>query len=380
MGGRARWHSDDMDRSDRLVAAGVTGIALVGLVVGRWVADPPIHDLPPWVVALVLLQGGVLLWRRSRPVEVLMASSAAVLALALLRHPIAGAALGPMAAAWAVGVHAASRRAWLLVPPVAIALSVVGAGIGFSTGEERDPIAHAVTTVALYVAVFLAGRLLRTRREAAAERTRAAVAEERGRIARELHDVVAHHMGVVSLHAGAGRRLVDHDPEAAKQAFAQIERSTREALAAMPALVGSLRDGNDVAAPQPRLDDLERLVAGVVDAGQRVTLVVEGDRRELPAAVELSAYRIVQEAVTNAGRHAGPARVDVTVRFTPDALELAITDDGRGDTPPDDGRGYGITGMKERVRSLGGTCDIGPRPGGGFSVQATLPITTAGVR
>jgi signal transduction histidine kinase len=215
-----------------------------------------------------------------------------------------------------------------------------------------------------------AERLQREREDS----TRVAVAEERARIARELHDVVAHSVSVMTVQAGAARLLLSTDPRRASEPLLAVEETGRQALAEMRRLLGILRqDGaGPVLEPQPGLADLPALAATVREAGLPVTLTVAGDARPLPAGVELAAYRITQEALTNTLKHAGSARADVTVRYEQDAVVLEICDDGRATGGA--GPGHGIVGMKERAALYGGSAQAGPAPGGGYSVRARLPV------
>jgi signal transduction histidine kinase len=204
---------------------------------------------------------------------------------------------------------------------------------------------------------------------------RRAVLEERVRIARELHDVVAHHVSVMGVQAGVARRLFDRDPTEAVAAIGSVETASRQAIADLQQLVGVLRrqeEGDDLA-PQPSLGRLPELVEHMRQAGLPVELTVQGRRAPLPAGVELSAYRIIQEALTNTLRHAGPAHAGVTVRYGDASVEVEVVDDGQG---PPSGRlrtgSKGLVGMRERVSLYGGRLDAGPRPGGGFRVHAVL--------
>lgn len=204
------------------------------------------------------------------------------------------------------------------------------------------------------------------------------MAGERARITRELHDVVAHAMGVMVIQAGAARRVVHRAPDDAEAAIATIETTGREALGEMRRLVGVLRATAGLAdrGPQPSLDRVADLVATSSTADVAVSLHVDGDEHPLAAGLELAAYRIVQEALTNARRHAGPARVDVTIGYHHDHLAVTVVDDGRGAAADrtGDSPGHGLLGMRERVALYGGTLHTGPRPGGGFEVRATLPL------
>jgi signal transduction histidine kinase len=204
---------------------------------------------------------------------------------------------------------------------------------------------------------------------------RRAVLEERVRIARELHDVVAHHVSVMGVQAGVARRLFDRDPAEAVAAIGSVETASRQAIADLQQLVGVLRrqgDGDDLA-PQPSLQRLPELVEHMRQTGLPVELTVKGHQGPLPAGVELSAYRIIQEALTNTLKHAGPARAAVSVRYGNGAVELEVVDDGQGSPPARPGTGgKGLVGMQERVRLYGGRLDVGPRLGGGFRVHAVL--------
>lgn len=216
-----------------------------------------------------------------------------------------------------------------------------------------------------------ANRLEREREE----RARAAVAEERAQIARELHDVVAHSVSVMVVQAGAVRRLLEPHQERQRQALLAVEQAGREALAEMRRMLGLIRKEPEALAlaPQPSLRHLDRLIEQMREAGLPVEVRVEGERVPLPPGVDLSAYRIVQEGLTNTLKHAGPARAEVVVRYEEDAVELEIVDDGRG-TAGGDGQGHGLAGMRERVSLYGGELESGPRPEGGFRVRVHLPV------
>ncbi|HJS49979.1 MAG TPA: histidine kinase [Gaiellaceae bacterium] len=251
-----------------------------------------------------------------------------------------------------------------------------------------DPAGVTAETVVFYALLFgapwVAGRAVRRRRlsegllkqeQAKAE---AAIAEERARIARELHDVVAHSISIMVLQARGGRRALQTEPGDADEAFAIIERTGRQALEEMRRLLGMLRRSDEAIAlaPQPSLKELDGLVEQMHAAGLPVQVAVEGEARELPPGVDLSAYRIVQEALTNALKHAGPARVRVLLRYGEDDLELEIADDGSG-TGDGSGSGYGLLGMRERVSVYGGELQAGRRPEGGYALRVRLPLGSA---
>jgi signal transduction histidine kinase len=212
--------------------------------------------------------------------------------------------------------------------------------------------------------------------EAREELARRAVTEERLRIARELHDVVAHSMSIIAVQSGVGVHVLDSQPEEARKALAAVEATSRQALVEMRRLLGVLRqeaEPRGSLSPAPGLAELETLAAEVARAGVRVEVHIEGTPCELPAGLDLSAYRIVQEALTNVVRHAGPATARVAVRYSPGQVALEVVDDGRGPGAEDRG-GHGLAGMRERAALYGGTLEAGPVPGGGFRVAATLPV------
>jgi signal transduction histidine kinase len=217
--------------------------------------------------------------------------------------------------------------------------------------------------------------------QAREELARRAVTEERLRLARELHDVVAHAMSVIAVQSGVGAHVAASRPEEVGKALAAIEATSRGALDELRRLLGVLRQDSEPQAsltPVPGLANLDRLLAEVGKAGLAVRVRVEGTPLQLPAGVDLSAYRIVQEALTNVAKHAGPAHAQVTIGYRDQDVTVEVTDDGRGGvTPVGDGRGgtgHGLIGMRERVAAFNGHLEVGPRPGGGFRVAARLPL------
>jgi signal transduction histidine kinase len=187
--------------------------------------------------------------------------------------------------------------------------------------------------------------------------------------------VIAHHVSMIVLQAGAERRLLDGANASTREVLETVERTGRSALTEMRRLLGMLRgDANEPLTPQPGLTDVPVLVRQLREAGLPVELHVEGERRELPIGIELSAYRIVQEALTNALKHAGQASASVNIRYGSDSLELEIADDGAGASTPISSGGHGLVGMRERVALYGGRLDAGRRPSGGFVVRVLLPI------
>ncbi|MFJ5120788.1 sensor histidine kinase [Kitasatospora sp. NPDC088548] len=259
-------------------------------------------------------------------------------------------------------------------------LGLVGAGLSeFGSRELWNNLVLAA--LAVVTAWSLGSALARYRsysaalREHQADVAKAELAQERIQLARELHDVIAHSMSVVNVQAGYGRFVIGRDPAQAEQALAAIQAVSRDAMVEMRGLLTVLRDAGAEAAvppPAPRLADLDRLVASCAEAGLKVELRVRGQVRELSAGVELSAFRIVQETLTNVVKHAHAASARVNVDYGEEALALEVTDAGRGG--PVEAGGHGLAGMAERVGLYEGTLDAGPLPGGGFRVRAVLPL------
>jgi signal transduction histidine kinase len=393
-----------------VVADGLLAAVLALLAFSQLLIQPSIYRRlgievrSPDLVAvlIVLVQTIPLAWRRRAPVLVLAVLAAAELTNLLLRFPPTLAQIGIFVALYTVAVHSTLARS--LKVAFAYGLYVVVYGILFERWYDDVTWQDWVTSYALLAAAWGLGELQRRRRLATVHleelnaqlqrerdlKARWAVAEERARIARELHDVVAHSVSVMVVQAGAARRLVDGHPAQARQALTSIESTGRQALAEMRRLLGVMRrDGDarpeeaaDALAPQPGLADLDALVGRARDAGLEVELQVEGAPRPLAAGVDLSAYRIVQEALTNCLKHAGAAKAIVRLCYGREDLELQVLDDGRGVVGlREEGRengGHGLIGMRERVAVFGGDLDVGPRPGGGFKVDARLPLEPAG--
>ena len=284
-----------------------------------------------------------------------------------------------LAAFAAAGAHPDVRSA--------LAGALVGyASIATILLDDRPRLASTLSVIGVSAVAWAIARALVERgrraehleeRAAGLERAHAkAVAHERATIARELHDVIAHSVSVMTVQAGAARLLLDEDPPRARESLVAVEETGRQALGEMRRLLGILRgDEHETRlAPQPGIADLDALVEHVRAAGLPVDVVVEGEPKRLPPGIDLAAYRVVQEALTNALKHAGAARAQVSIRYGVTALELAVTNNGQ---VRENGRGgHGLVGMRERVTLYGGTFEAGPRRGGGYAVRASLPLET----
>ncbi len=345
---------------------------------------------PAWLVPAVvvgLLATWSLALRRRNPVAVLVVVVAAGLLLDLVLGGNSGALVPQIAVAvYTMALGWTWRRASLVAVATALAFIVSGAigqrDLGLATVVSRAAVIGGATAVGLYMATrrayveALQQRNLHLERERALLSTQA-VAEERVRIARELHDVVAHHVSLLVVQAGGVRATLDPD-HPARPVLESMAATGRQALDEMRRMLGLLRVGEAGAAPdltpQPGLGDIEALVAQTRAAGLPVEFSVEGDPRPLPVGVDLSAYRIVQEALTNVMKHAGPARVRVALHHGEHALEIEVLDNGRGNLGAARAAGHGLVGMRERVALFGGELVTGPAPRGGFAVHARLPI------
>ena len=333
----------------------------------------------PFAAALVLLAlaCAAIYWRRSQPFAVLWVTVIATALAAGIGYSQMGGGLAMLVALYTVGRHASSDL-WSYI-------GLGGASAVFGLDYLFGNLTAAAVGVGIVVVslVWYIGTRVRMRAEHAAqlERERAsdadrAVAEERTRIARELHDVVAHRVSLMTVQAGAARTIVGDDPQAALQAMEAVEHAGREALDELRHLLGVLRpkaEGGSLG-PQPGLADVGRLVDQFREAGLDVSFTTTGMPTGLPARVDLSAYRIVQEALTNVLKHAGPgAQSEVRLSLDDDAISIEVTDDGHAVTTLP-GSGHGIMGMRERALLLGGSLTAGPRADGGFGVVARLPI------
>ncbi len=381
----------------------------------------------PLLVALTLVAALALLWRRRAPSTVLVVSACAAAVVILLARggDDDASSIGPYFALYTLAAYRPRRRS---IAGLAFAGALLGGAAAVEGVHSRHGgLAPTIGTLALVFAAWAYGRSVGLRRaymaelEARAEHLqrgraadmRAALAEERARIARELHDVVAHHVSVMTVQASAAQRTLERDPARSREAMAAVEETGRGALREMRRLVGVLRDPAEAGpaaggemAPQPGLADIDALVASVREAGLDVAVTVRGEPRPLSSGVDLAVYRIVQEALTNTLKHSGAASSRVLLRYDPDELTVRVLDDGRGLRPsrPPAGRGgaspapeversafagagpaagdggtprrlgHGLLGMRERVSLYGGRLYTGPRADGGYEVLARIPL------
>jgi signal transduction histidine kinase len=385
--------ADGGSMRERLLDAGLTALVTVASVGWTLGLKDEGHGVPAaggLGVVLALWASLPLLARRRWPLAVLAVIEAAVLVGLVQASPdLRVGGPGLVVAVFTVATRCPRPRA--LAAALALAggngLVVLAVTLLGHPGALHDVVADTILVLGAWAIgdnigtrrAYLAGleeRAERLEREQTVVSQRATLAE-RARIARELHDVVAHHVSAIAVQAGAAEEIAERDPRRARAVLATIQASSREALAEMRAVVGVLHEEGDgvTLAPQPGLAQLAQLAAQSRAAGLDVRVHVEGRPAPLPDALELSAYRIIQEALTNTLKHAGATRAEVTVRYAEDGVELIVTDDGAGETAPSalPGAGRGLVGMRERVALFHGRLDAGPLPGGGFRVVAQLP-------
>ncbi len=380
---------DALDRLvDPLLALGVLAVGVYEI----WIETGPAATVAgsrPANTAFLLLVAAPLVWRRRRPLAVLaivtLASIGWIYAWYFERQGPLTPFLAVLLSAYAVAATADGRRlmagaGFLAALVLSDVVAVVAGARPAETGAGWLFLAFAWVLARIVhrqraLAAALSERASELERERE-EKARLAVALERARIARELHDVVTHNVSVMVVQAGVERRVLGDASEATREVLGAIEQIGRDTLVELRRLLGVLRKGDErsALAPQPRLNGLDELVDQARDTGLRVELRVEGERVPLAAGVELSAYRIVQEALTNVLKHAGPARAEIVLRYGGDTLELEVSDDGRG-RGDGNGAGHGLLGMRERVVLHGGVFEAGERAGGGYLVRARLPLS-----
>jgi signal transduction histidine kinase len=384
------------------LAAGLALLSVLGSAVALqddfWAALPGLDGplVPPPLELFLLLAGTLpVVFRRVAPILVLAVCVAASLGLQSIGRPTL-LPLGVLVALYSVAVLRRPSSCGAAVFGYVIALLA-----GTITGQaplSDDLFFNYLVVVAGAVMLGYGVALGRARISLAEQRaaelareqetlTRTAVKEEQARIAREVHDIVAHDVSVIVAQAAVARRLLPTEPRTAEQALTSIEAVGRDALDSLRGLLGLLRTQRDGSErdPQPGLDHLPWLLAQVRQAGLPVELIVRGTARQLPATVELHAYRIVQEALTNSLKHAGPTRTTVTLDYRGESLDIEVSDQGRppqaghgqadhGHARPDSPAGYGLIGMRQRVAMLGGELTAGSEPERGFRVAARLPV------
>jgi signal transduction histidine kinase len=376
-------------RVDPLIWDTVLAFAILAFSIAVLVVDPPregggpVRDADVFAFALVCSACLPLIVRRRHALVVAVVVSVACAAYAALDYS-GDLILALILASYSAAAHAERDRVVAIALPATVAAAVVIA-IHDGGGNWTEGLVQVTFGVGI---PMLFGRIgFNRRRRIAREQERAAhdaVITERARIARELHDVVAHAMSVMVVQAGAARTVVHRDPAQAAESLRRIEETGRVGLEEMRRLIGVLKDESEGVAltPQPGLRDLEPLLTTVREAGLPVETLVEGTPRELSPGVDLTAYRLIQEALTNAIKHAGEgAHARVMMRYLPEALDLEIADDGRGpvpDTSPTGGNG--LIGMRERLAVFGGSLEASARPGGGFLVRAHIPLVPVEAR
>jgi signal transduction histidine kinase len=395
--GLRAWLRDHPTTRDGILAVALLAVGLPQLLVQPLDSEMARHYHQPDALnaAIVAAMVGALVLRRKTPLSALAGIIAGEAVLGVLDYAASPADLiAFLIAVYSVAAHRPLARSAI----GGVAAAIAFAALIFSYPVDVNPVEY-VTNMALLIGVWWLGRGLRLRRAYLAELedraqrlervregdARTARVEERARIARELHDVVAHHVSVMTVQAGAARRILDRDPVSAREAMSTIEGLGRTALSEMRRIVGVLRTERDPVhtgrelAPQPGLHDIGGLIDRVRETGLMVQLWIEGEPRTLSPGVDLAVYRLVQEALTNTLKHAGPqARAWVRIHYAGQGVNVEIEDDGRGAAAGlpgnGDSSGHGLVGMRERVSLYGGELRIGPRSGGGFEVRARFPL------
>jgi signal transduction histidine kinase len=383
-----RLRSIDPHAVDALLALGFTAAAL-WTVAERVGGDDAFRDDDFFGIGLLLLQTLPIAARSVAPLGALIVSVAAIsLHIGIGYEGVPAGTFAALVILYSVASLTDIRQAIL-----GALITAAGITVYFTTDRGEPGLTPAVTTYAMYAAGWGLGIYMRSRREYTnvveerasllerdrEVRAREAVADERARMARELHDIVGHALNLIVIQAGGAQRVFESRPELARDSLASIESAGRQALSDMERMVGILRASEEddrALTPQPGLSQVDSLAAQVSEAGLPVEVAVEGRRTELPPSVDLSAYRIIQEALTNSLKHADATSAKVAIRYGASALELEITDDGRGvpSRPSGEQKGRGLIGMRERVALFGGELSLGQRPEGGFRVYARLPL------
>jgi len=351
----------------------------------------PLADLGHLGYILLIASGSVIVMRRQFPVAVFAVTALASLAYYTLDFPDGPGWLGLFVALYGLTAYGDGRRS-IVIAGVGISVLTLGWLVAAADIEPRAAIGWVFFRIGASVMSAALGESARSRRVIAAEaleraelaertsgeEARARVDEERLRIAREVHDTVAHAIAIINVQAGVTAHLLDKRPEGTRAALESIEQTSSHALREMRSILGVLRDDQDGRVPHPGLEGIDELIAQARDAGLDIMHQSTPPTKGLPSAVESAAYRILQESITNVIRHVGPTRVRVGLDYGVDFLELQVTNEGgvnaRNDGPSNTPAGHGIVGMRERCELLGGQLDAGPIAGGGFAVTARLPF------
>ncbi|MEU6403403.1 sensor histidine kinase [Streptomyces sp. NPDC046985] len=363
----------------------LTALVLIGTHVAARHQQGHREPLDAGAYALLIAACGPLLWRRRRPVPVVYGTAAVTLAYLAAGYPYGPVVLAVAVACFAAVVSGRRRAAWTAVGLLWAGHTLIALWLYRwlpPPGGAAAPWSQQLVVATWVVAVLAVCEVARVRREQwardRAERAQAArrrADEERLRIARELHDVLAHSISVINVQAGVGLALLDSDPEQARTALTAVKAASKEALDEVRQVLGALRAPGDAPrAPAPGLDRLPELVEQAASAG--LTVEIEGTAPGLPPGADLAAFRVVQEALTNVVRHSGSRRARVRLDLTGGTLRLRIDDDGPATGTDAGGSGHGLAGMRERAAALGGAIEAGPRPDGGWRVSAALPLTT----
>ena len=384
-------------REHRVAADGVLGTGLfIVSVIGVFVetdSRETFARVDAIAIVLIACMTLPLVLRRIRPVEIFTVSLIALFAFEIRHYPDTPATIATIAALYSVAAHLSDRKRATITGATAFIAISGFLMIGIARHEPGATFWNYIGNTVMFGTAWVLGDNLFRRRERLIDlmhragelehsrelETQAAVTAERSRIARELHDVVAHSLSVMVVQAGAARKVLPRDPQATVRALEQIEATGRESLTEMRRLLGVMRTDETIEhQPQPTIERIHELAAAEPDLDVSVTVI--GTQRIVPAAVDLSAYRIVQEALTNVRKHAKARNVTVDIEWTDEALQLVVRDDGRGASASllqdTNETGHGIVGMRERAALVGGTLEARPQSGGGWCVNAMLPTTT----